>query len=150
MLRKIILLVCLFVFSSSVMAAKKLKPQSGWSKKLHAPIVVKAVSSDESEHLRMAILQGMLITKGGGWYLDDEGDGYINARFDYRGNVIVVKIEYGNKQVQVKYLEATKAYVCKQLHDGICYRGDTQFFKYTYNLRRSIERQLKSIMLTGG
>ena len=43
--------------------------------------------------IRLAIVNGMLETKGRTWTYEGEGDGYILARFDYRGHTIVVRIE---------------------------------------------------------
>jgi hypothetical protein len=93
--------------------------------------------------IRLAIVEGMLNTKGRAWTLEGEGEGYILARFDYRGHINVMRIEYNDYLVQLKYHGSSEAYHCKILmDDGICYSNHRNYYNYTKNLRASIEREL--------
>ena len=95
------------------------------------------------EKTRYAILVGMLNTKGFAWVYDGEGKGYILARFDYRGDTNVMRIEYDESLVQLKYHDALGDYQCANLIDGICYKNGRGYYNYIKNLRASIARQLQ-------
>ncbi|QDF74500.1 MULTISPECIES: hypothetical protein [Shewanella] len=95
------------------------------------------------EKIRYAILMGMLNTKGFAWVYDGEGEGYILARFDYRGDTNVMRIEYDESMVQLKYQDALGDYQCANLIDGICYKNGRGYYNYIKNLRASIARQLQ-------
>ncbi|QYJ90958.1 hypothetical protein K0H81_05045 [Shewanella halotolerans] len=95
------------------------------------------------EKTRYAILMGMLNTKGFAWVYDGEGEGYILARFDYRGDTNVMRIEYDESLVQLKYQDALGDYQCANLIDGICYKNGRGYYNYIKNLRASIARQLQ-------
>ncbi|MCG9720787.1 hypothetical protein [Shewanella sp. Isolate7] len=95
------------------------------------------------EKTRYAILMGMLNTKGFAWVYDGEGEGYILARFDYRGDTNVMRIEYDESLVQLKYQDALGDYQCANLIEGICYKNGRGYYNYIKNLRASIARQLK-------
>ncbi len=99
--------------------------------------------------IRYAIIQGMLQTKGRAWTFEGEGDGFILARFDYRGHTIAMRIEYNQELIQLKYYAGSEAYECKTLvADGICYKNHKNYFSYTGNMRSSIVRQAR--LLSGG
>ncbi|MCL1036014.1 hypothetical protein L2750_02450 [Shewanella submarina] len=93
--------------------------------------------------IRYAIFEGMLKTKGFSWVYEGEGDGYILARFDYRGDTNVMRIEYDEDYVQLKYHAALGDYVCKNLIEDICYKNGRGYYNYIKNLRKSIHQQLK-------
>ena len=94
--------------------------------------------------IRRAIINGMLETKGRAWTFEGDGDGYILARFDYRGHSIVSRIEYNQALVQLKFHAGSEAYECKNLQeDGVCYKNHRGYFNYTKNLRTSIVRNLQ-------
>ena len=94
------------------------------------------------EKTRYAILEGMLNTKGFAWVYDGEGEGYILARFDYRGDTNVMRIEYDKSLVQLKYHDALGDYQCEKLIDDICYKNGRGYYNYIKNLRASIAKQL--------
>ena len=94
--------------------------------------------------IRHRIVLGMLATKGRAWMFEGEGDGYILARFDYRGNTTVMRIEYNEQLVQLKYHGAIHDFVCVNLVDDICYKNQRGYFNYTKNLRTSIAQQLSN------
>ena len=99
--------------------------------------------------IRLGIVDGMMLTKGRVWTYEGEGDGYILARFDYRGLIIVIRIEYDQDLVQLKYYRASKGLECSNLQpDGICYKNHRNYYNYTKNLRASIIRQLR--VVSGG
>lgn len=95
------------------------------------------------EKTRYAILEGMLSTKGFPWVYDGEGDGYILARFDYRGDTNVIRVEYDESLVQLKYHDALGDYQCKNLIDDICYKNGRGYYNYIKNLRVSIAKQVQ-------
>jgi hypothetical protein len=96
--------------------------------------------------IRLAIVNGMLETKGRVWTYEGEGVGYILARFDYRGHTIVVRIEYNQALVQLKFHGGSEAYECENLQeDGVCYKNHKGYFNYTPNLRASIVRNLQLV-----
>lgn len=133
-------IVAVFLLLSSVGAISEERDMSRWTRNVHAPIVHYAEAKSE---LRLAILNGMIKTKGASWYLENEGDDFISARLDWRGGVILVKVVYDQEQVQIKYQAATEKYRCKSLQGGICYKGVRPYFNYTKNLRASILRAMK-------
>lgn len=92
--------------------------------------------------IKYGILDGMLRTKGYRWALEGEGDGFILARFDYRGDTNIMRIEYNDSFVQLKYHQAWGDYQCKKLIDDICYKNARGYYNYIKNLRSSIARQI--------
>ena len=101
-------------------------------------------STSDIDAIRLAIIEGMLATKGRSWVFEGEGEGYILARFDYRGHIIVMRIEYNSELVQLKYHGGSEAYFCKALiDDGICYSNHKNYYAYTSNMRSSVEAQLQ-------
>ena len=105
-----------------------------------------ATGTTELRKIRLAIVNGMIQTKGRAWTYDGEGDGYILARFDYRGHTIVTRIEYNQELVQVKFHGGSEAYECVNLQEnGVCYKNHKGYFNYTKNLRASIARNLKLV-----
>ncbi len=99
-------------------------------------------AAKSTKHTRLAIIDGMLNTKGIAWVFEGEGEGYILARFDYRGDTNVIRIEFDEKLVQLKYHDALGDYICKNNIDGICYRNGRGYYNYIKNLRKSISREL--------
>ncbi|MGL5146287.1 MAG: hypothetical protein ACRC7Q_02150 [Plesiomonas shigelloides] len=95
--------------------------------------------------LRLGILQGMIHTKGFAWVYDGEGEGYLLARFDYRGDVVLLKIEYDDKYVQLKHEKSSEDLVCKKPVAGICYQADRSYYNYLKNLRLSIANELTKV-----
>ena len=110
------------------------KAKARYLRNAHADISIYANSILE---IKNNIVKGMLDTPGRAWSFAGEGEGYILARLDYKG-VIVMRIEYNLERVQLKYEDATKEYKCKTLVDGICYKNKNYFYKYAKNLRMSI------------
>jgi len=96
--------------------------------------------------IQLAIVNGMLETRGRVWTYEGEGDGYILARFDYRGHAIVMRVEYNQELVQLKFHGGSESYECKNLQEnGVCYKNHKGYFNYTKNLRTSIVSKLQSV-----
>jgi hypothetical protein len=113
----------------------------GAIKKVHLEIPTNGASVAKT---RFLIVEGMLRTKNRAWTYEGEGDGYILARFDYRGHIIVMRVEYNENLIQLKYHGGSEAYQCDILvGDGICYENHQNYFKYTKNLRSSIEHKVR-------
>ena len=103
-----------------------------------------ATGTDDLSAVRSAIVRSMSKAKGGPWTLEGEGDGYILARLQYDENSVTLRIEYNAKWVQLKYADATNAYVCEiVVGDGICYKNYRDYFGFSQNLRGTIARELK-------
>ena len=122
---------------------KNIKPSSSVKKikAVHQEIDVKGFSFDE---IRYVILQGMLSTHGYAWGYEGEGDDYILARFDYRGDTVIMRIEFTDEIIQLKYHKAWGDYVCKNDIDGVCYKNAGGYYKYVRNLRKSIVAKVNS------
>ncbi|AFV00277.1 hypothetical protein [Simiduia agarivorans] len=91
---------------------------------------------------RLAILTGMLETKGAAWVLEQEGDGYVLARWDYKGHSIFHRIEYTADAVQIKYAGGLDAYECEMLVGDYCYKTHSNYYKYNQSLVKQITRAL--------
>lgn len=122
---------------------KKAKPKTS-SKNILAVHEEIHTNTTDLREIRYRIVEGMLKTRGRIWTYDGEGDGYILARFDYRGNIQVMRIEYNEQYVQLKYHSAYNDLVCKNLIDGICYDNARGYYNYTKNLRASIAEQFQA------
>lgn len=120
---------------------KSVKPRS-FDYKINAVHKEMSVSADNLASVKLAILEGMLRTKGYKWLFEGEGEGYILARFDYRGDTNIMRIEYNKTLVQLKYHYAWGDYVCENLVDDICYKNSRGYYNYIKNLRKSISAQL--------
>lgn len=99
------------------------------------------MNTSDLQRIRLGIIDGMLRTKGRIWTYEGEGDGYYLARFDYRGNAVIVRIEYNEQFVQLKYESAFGDMVCENNIDGICYKNARNYYNYTKNLRAAILQQ---------
>ena len=128
---------------SELIIDSSIKPSSShrYIRAVHKEI---EIYTNDLKKLRYAIVDGMLTTKGYAWVYEGEGDGYILARFDYRGNTNVVRIEYDESMVQLKYHSALGQYVCQKLVADICYKNEKGYYKYVKNLRKSIENKLRA------
>lgn len=123
--------------------SKRGRVSDGNIEAVHQEIVA---GTTDLRKIRLAIVNGMLETKGRVWTYEGEGDGYILARFDYRGHTIVSRIEYNQALVQLKFHGGSKAYECENLQeDGVCYKNHKGYFNYTKNLRASIARNLRLV-----
>ncbi len=91
---------------------------------------------------RLAILTGMQKTKGTPWMLESEGDGYILARWDYKGHAIYHRIEYNEKSVQIKYAGGLNDYTCKMRAGDYCYKTHTNYYKYNISLVEQLKQAL--------
>jgi len=123
--------------------SKKGRTSTGNIEAVHLEI---ATGTTDLSKIRLAIVNGMLETKGRVWTYEGEGNGYILARFDYRGHTIVSRIEYNQALVQLKFHGGSKAYECENLQEnGVCYKNHKGYFNYTKNLRTSIARNLQLV-----
>ena len=91
---------------------------------------------------RLAILRGMYFNRGIAWLMENEGPGFVTARFDYKGDTIIIRAEYNDDLIQLKYIDGNDGYECENLVEGICYENNRGYYNYTKNLRRSIIKYL--------
>ena len=149
-----LLIILVFAFGLGAASAEptplvidsKVKPRSskGHIEAVHLEI---PTNTSDLREIRLRIVDGMLKTRGRIWTFVGEGDGYILARFYYRGNTTVMRIEYNEQLVQLKYHGAYRGFVCENLVEGVCYKNHRGYYNYTKNLRASILQQLQT---TGG
>ena len=150
-MRQLILIVLIIGFSIANAAPspfsfdKKVKPHAS-EKYVRAVHEELPTNNASIETIRYRIVEGMLKTRGRVWTYEGEGDNFILARFDYRGNTTVMRIEYDEQLVQLKYHDAIGDFVCKNLRsNGICYENARGYYNYTKNLRTSILLQMQAI-----
>ena len=98
-----------------------------------------------AEKARLAILTGMLNTKGTPWLLLAEGDGYLLARWDYKGHTIFHRIEYTADAVQIKYAGGLNDYSCQMLEGDYCYKTHKNYYKYNVSLVKQIRKSLSTV-----
>lgn len=94
---------------------------------------------------RLAIFKAMQNTKGTAWLLENEGDGYVLARWDYKGHAIIHRIEYTADAVQIKYAGGVNEYQCKILKGDYCYKTHRNYYKYNRSLVKELKRALGSV-----
>ncbi|CAA0099451.1 Uncharacterised protein [BD1-7 clade bacterium] len=97
-----------------------------------------------TQETRLAILLAMRDNPKKRWLLEGEGDGYIDARFDYRRRTIINRIEYSKQGIQLKYLAASDSFECQNNQNGICYKSHGAYYKYSGKLKTSVERELEA------
>lgn len=96
---------------------------------------------------RLAILQGMLFNKGVRLTYEGETANTISARWDYRGGTVLFDIRYDEEKIQIFYKDASEAYACQRLQDGICLDGTYVYYNYMPNFHKSIRIQLKKVRM---
>lgn len=101
--------------------------------------------SGSAAKARLAILTGMLNTKGTSWLLLGEGDGYVLARWDYKGHTIFHRIEYTADAVQIKYAGGLNDYSCQMLEGDYCYKTHKNYYKYNVSLVKQIRKALSTV-----
>jgi len=123
---------------------KNIKPSASkkYIRSVHLEI---PTNTTDMQRIRLGIIDGMLQTKGRIWTYEGEGDGYYLARFDYRGNVVIVRIEYNEQFVQLKYEGAHGGLACTNNVEGICYKNHKGYYNYTKNLRAAILQQFPAV-----
>ena len=98
--------------------------------------------SGDKAKARLAILTAMLNTKGSPWLLVEEGEGYLLARWDYKGHTIFHRIEYNDRAVQIKYAGGLNDYQCEMLEGDYCYKTHKNYYKYNVSLVKQIRLAL--------
>ncbi|MBQ4835172.1 hypothetical protein [Pseudoalteromonas luteoviolacea] len=120
-------------------------PKAVSEKRMRAVYSLIQHSSDNQHKVRWAILNAMSQTRGPAWLLEGEGDGYILARWDYKGHAIIHRIEYNDKAVQIKYDGGVHDYKCKLLVDGYCYNTHRRYYKYNISLVEQLRKELSEL-----
>ena len=100
--------------------------------------------SKSLSHARLAILTAMLETRGAVWVLEEEGPGYVLARWDYKGHSIFHRIEYNEDWVQIKYAGGLDAYECEMRSGDYCYKTHGNYYKYNLSLVNALRDALNS------
>ncbi|BFM10521.1 hypothetical protein R50072_06740 [Simiduia litorea] len=99
-------------------------------------------SSGSAAKARLVILRTMQSIRGPACLLEEEGEGFITCRWDYKGHAIFHRIEYNDQAIQIKYGGGINAYECENLVDGFCYKIHRNYFKYGANFRKDLSRTL--------
>lgn len=144
-----------FIFSASYVSAEPsellfVKNKAAWDDTSSRRYVLAAhkeikYQSVDTDRVRYHLLNAMLNTRGYKWVLEGEGDDHFLARFDYRGETIIMRIEYNERLIQLKYENSSKYYACENLQEnGICLKNTRNYFNYVKNLRSSIAREFNS------
>ncbi len=98
-----------------------------------------------SKKARLAILKGMQQTKGVAWLVEGEGDGYVLARWDYKGHAIIHRIEYNDDAVQIKFAGGVNDYQCAIQKGDFCYKTHRNYYKYNRSLVKELKRALGNV-----
>jgi hypothetical protein len=101
--------------------------------------------SGSAAKARLAILTAMLNTKGTPWLLLEEGEGYLLARWDYKGHTIFHRIEYNANAIQIKYAGGLNEYECEMLEGDYCYKTHSNYYKYNVSLVTQIKKALSTV-----
>lgn len=98
--------------------------------------------SGQAAKARLAILKAMVQMRRVSWQIEEEGEGYIIGRYDYRGHTIFNRVEYDDQNIQIKYAGGLKAFSCELLIDDFCYKTHRHYYSYSKDLRNLIIQNL--------
>jgi hypothetical protein len=76
------------------------------------------------------------------WLVEAEGEGYVVARGNLKGHIMVLKIEYNSEMIQIKYLDGDDSFECENLLGDICYENHRRYFGFVKRLRTFITRYI--------
>lgn len=91
---------------------------------------------------RFAIISSMSGKTGARWTMEEDGEGYVIARNDIKGNTLLVKIAYSEQYIQIKYHYGFDDFQCEQLVGEYCYDSHRHYFNFVARLRKSIIKNL--------
>ena len=131
-----VLTTLILLVAPLVLAEPEMSPKV---QSVHAPIPVSGLTTQQ---IRLAIFSGMLNNKGVKWSLQGEAANTIFARWDYRGEIAVMKIVYDEQNIQLFYVNASNKMMCTDFAGGICHSARSGYFNYVPHLRKSIVRQV--------
>ncbi|QGX39533.1 hypothetical protein [Permianibacter aggregans] len=94
---------------------------------------------------RLAILYSMDGKTGARWTMEEEGQGYVIARNDIKGNTLLVKVEYDERYVQIKFHHGFDDFHCENLVGDYCYDNHRHYYNFVARLRKSIIKQLAEL-----
>jgi len=98
-----------------------------------------------SKAARLAILESLTGRAGEMFYLEGEGEGYVDARFDNKRNPIWLRIWYSDKYIQIRFLDGQRDFTCALNRDGVCYRNHSHYYHYLTYLQKNIRRKLSAL-----
>lgn len=136
---------CMLLASANAISAPatleivKTKPSASESaiRAAHDPIVTTNSTTDKN---RKAILLGLAQENKLRWLVEAEGQGYVVARANSKGHVMLLKIEYTAEMIQLKYLDGDDSFECENLIGDICYENHRRYFGFAKRLRTLISR----------
>ncbi len=95
------------------------------------------------EDVRLAVLQATFNNKKIRWLLEEDGNDYLIVRWDYGRDVILTKIEYNEKYVQMKYIDGGIGFDCVKNIEGICYWNENKdYYSYMKRLKQNLIRYI--------
>ncbi len=140
-------LVASLILLSFVMTSISCRNVCGYENKVHGTIFLR--EGVPIRRVRLAILEAMYNSSRVKWILEEEGDGYIHARFDYRGKSIILNATYTDSQVQLLYVDGDGGFECPDLSDGVCTCHSKNYYRYGKLLRGSLVRHFKAQRMIG-
>ena len=126
-------------------AALAKEEMSRHTREIHGPIPLNGATLQQA---RRAILLGMYYNKGLKLTYEGETANIVTARWDYRGDTVVLDVRYDDKQIQVLYRAASEELECQELESGICHNGTHRYYNYIPNFTKSIRNQLARVVRT--
>lgn len=117
------------------------------SRKRHIAVAHQAIknTTGSREAARLAILRSVTGRAGRIFILEGEGDRHVDARIDYKGNPLWVRVHYSEDSIHVRYLDGLKDFVCENNRDGVCYKTHRHYYKFAAVLRKNIIANLRSL-----
>lgn len=94
---------------------------------------------------RLAILYSMDGKTGARWTMEEEGLGYLIARNDIKGNTMLVRVEYDERYIQIKFHHGFDDFHCENLIGDYCYDNHRHYYNFVSRLRKSIITQLAEL-----
>ena len=119
-------------------------------KKVHNSHIRKAHTLIEHDlpmpKVRFAILLAAFSNQNIRWLIEEEGEGYMIFRWDNARTTIYNRVEYDEKNIQIKYHDSLHDYKCENNVDGICYFNELKrYYVFTERLKNSITNAIQSL-----
>jgi len=95
----------------------------------------------------VALIRGLLIESAFHniqipWYIENQGKEFVDFRWDYGKDFILVRIEFNAKHYQINHLYSIDGTSCSSHHNGICYSAGSNYFKYLSRLESNIRQTI--------
>ncbi len=78
------------------------------------------------------------------WFIEQQGEGFIDLRWDYDKSWIVVRIDFDEEHLQINHRFSNKDYKCYRLDNGICYAAGNSYYKVLQRLSSSLDKFIQA------